>query len=305
MQRNSALQRVRGGWCRPVGVRKKLIGLVLLVLLPLVLLDAVQIYSRAHGHQQEDLQESLDFAGAIGTAFHNYIDSVWTAELAIGTSLAYQGPNTANAEALLQEQLSHYQAVVRFTWLGADGQVIAGTDPRMYGGQLADRQHIQGIMAGESANISDLMNSRITGEPVITVSRGIREGHKLLGIIVATVDARKIGVALPAQRPGSRLFGLVDRQGILVYRSTDPDLDWARRRLTGGGPAPGALRGEKTVIPEYQSAVDNTRRMGAAVPIPSIGWAAYATTAIADVQAMARVEMLRSIAVLVLVIVTS
>jgi signal transduction histidine kinase/putative methionine-R-sulfoxide reductase with GAF domain len=290
---------------RPVGVRKKLIGLVLLVLLPLVLLDAVQIYSRAHRRQQEDLQDSLEFAGAIGTAFDNYLDNLWTAELALGTSLAYRGLSTGDAEALLQEQLTHHSAVVRFTWVNPDLQVLAGTDPRSYGMQLADREHIQGILAGESTNISNLMESRVTGQPIITVSRGIWQGHKLLGIIVAAVDARKLGVALPAPRTGRNLFGLVDRQGMLVYRSTDPDLDWGRRQLNGDGPAAGALRGDKTVLAEYQSAVDHTWRMGAAVPIPSVGWASYATSSIADVQAMARAEMFRSMAVLALVVIAA
>jgi signal transduction histidine kinase len=271
-----------------MGIRKKLAGLVLLALVPLLVLDGVQIFTRFSHRRNEEQQANVEFSEAIGAAFANYLNSLWATELALGLGISHEAPLSAGeTEQLMTTQLQAHPGVKRFLWLNPEGVVIASTDPRGRELRMDDRDYFQRIVAGESTSVSELMQSRVAGgEPVVIASRGIRRGDRLVGVIVATLDVTRMDVVLPVARSGDRTFGLVDSAGMIVYRSTEPDLPWERRHISSDGPALGALQGQRTMAAHYRT-VDGSLRIGAATPVTAIGWAAFASSPEADVLALA------------------
>lgn len=290
-----------------VSLRTKLFVLILLVLSPLIVEDVEEVYGTLHSYTSRELLASQELAEATAAAFLAYVDSLWAAEAAIGSavSLGHENLPRGRIEALLRGQLRYHPTVHHFTWIDPAGHVLAATLPNTRNVSLADRDHIRRIIQGEDSVISEVITSRVSGELTIIIARGVRRDGRLIAIITASVRLSSLGLALPMQRHGDSNFGLVDHSGRIVYHSMNPKLSLKQRGIRTDSPAWRALRGEVTLSPRYRSGIDGAVRMGAFVPIPRIGWAAFATAPVADVLAEAWSHAKQRAALLLLVIAVS
>lgn len=285
-----------------MGLRTWLVLLVVSVLVPLTLLSMWQIQTRMKLYAADSLQDEMDYAEAVETAFTAYLNEIWTSELVLGISIARSGATIvpATVEQLLKQAAPDYPNAEFLTWLGPDGAVVASTDPDTANLMLAHRDYVQSASLGQSRVVSDLVVSHVTNVPTIMVGRAIRVGGRLLGMMVVGEDARRFAAILPPSWRSDRSFGLVDPQGTLVYRSDAPALPMSQRHLAGSNIAVSALRGVPLVKKRYLAS-DGSIRMGAAVPVPAIGWSVFASTPISKIQAEARRESANAALALLLV----
>lgn len=280
----------------------KLVFLVLLVLIPVVLLNAVQIYGRFETRINQEVQSDHEFAAAISAAFLNHLESWWDDETVIGGAIIRGGDpgTTREIERVLLEQLSLHNSVQGFSWIAPDGTVTTAARPAWTAPPGA-QEYLQRALTGENEVISDLIANPETGTFSIAISRGIRRSGSFFGVVVAYLDPAGLGSALPVSRSGTSNFILVDKNGLIVYRSNGLGdglvSGWA---ISKDSPALEALKG-KAATKRHFHATNGSDRMGAAVPIRSIGWAAVASTPTPDVLAAPTQESVRDIIVLVLV----
>lgn len=291
----------------PVSVYARLILLVLCVLLPMLSLMGIIIRERFTERVQGELSSSLDYANAISTAFANYLNALWGTEAALGNAIALEGAGLTpdQAERLMKAQLAAHPTVASFAWVSPDGYVLASTRSGSRGVYGGDREYFQHILSGDESAVSDLLIGRVSNELTIAVARGIHRDGKLVGILTAGVDISKLEKVLPVAPQGIRTFALVDRQATVVYLSGSPLLTLEQRRLRADSPARTALDGRVVTSAGYTSGIDGARRMSANVPIPSIGWVAYAASPVNEVLASAWHETTRTVVTVVLVILVS
>lgn len=205
----------------PLGLRDKLFALVLLVLIPLLALQTYEIYERFQTRTNQELESSQELAQANSIAFYNYLQNLWATELAMGTALS-SNPSAQEIDELMTSQLVAHPIVDTFSWVNPSGIVTEASVATAKGTSCADREHIQRIIAGEEKVISGVVESRSKHVPMVYVARGIRRHSQLVGIMVASVEANRLGQVLKVVRKGDRNVTLIDNHGRLVYRSNSP-----------------------------------------------------------------------------------
>lgn len=288
---------------RSVGLRGRLIALVLLILLPLISLQSISIYGRMGQREDAVLAADREFADAVGVAFLRYLDTLWATELALGEAIVRAGHPLPpdEIETLMAAVVAQHLPVARMAWINPQGTIEAATLPSGRGVSVADRDYIQRIVRGEERTLSGIQTARVGGEPSLMVASGIRRGSELKGILVAIVDPDQLGSALDIDRAGDAIFGLVDPLGNIVYRSGGAALTSDSRFLPADSPARKALTGEVHISRRVQSQIDGVSRLLVAVPVKGVGWAVFSATPNDSVIAAARREAVRDLVILLLV----
>lgn len=264
----------------PVNIRVRLVILVVLALVPHLVLLGLQAVDQFHIYQERELRANHDYAAAMATAFERYLQSIWEAELAMGAAIVLREGQFDSDEIgrFLAQQLSANDVIVRLTWLDPEGVATGCTDERTCGHDLSGQPYIAAILRGNETSLSSLQESPVTEEPVVMVSRGIKLNGELHGIVVATLDVTKMCQVMPATRDAGRSHGLVDGEGMLIYRSTEPHLPIEMRSVGELGISTSALGNRAEAVLAAFEGQKGTELMGAAELIPSIGWVAFAST---------------------------
>ncbi|MGE5623494.1 MAG: cache domain-containing protein, partial [Methanocella sp.] len=246
-----------------------------LYVLPLVAVLSLLTVGRFHDALRRVQDTNLEMAQATAVAFQNYLSQLWQVEEALGNAVVQSSAGPEAASRLLTQQLYTSPSVRDYLFLDPHGRVVAAVNPKAVGTSLADRRFVQELMSGGNSVVSELLIGRFSGEPSVVVGRAIRQRASLRAIVLASIDVTRLAAELPS-RAGKANVGLVDSAGRIVYQSQYPYLPFARRQLRPEAPAWQALRGSVGRSDKIVAESDSLLRVGVAVPIPSIGWAATA-----------------------------
>jgi signal transduction histidine kinase len=268
-------------------IRGRLFLLLLAVLVPIFVVQASIYYDRFRFERGQGSETNLELARAVAENLQHFIRDVSHQELAIGLALTSPNPlPPQQVNRLLVESEKEYEAVRDFTWVDAQGRVVASSLKSAVHADLSDRSYFREIAGGSETAVSDLMIAKVTGRPIFTISRRIRdEKGEFLGAVVAVVEPDLLGDMLAFRRAHEGAIGIVDRNGIGVTRYPEIKWTWKERSLLDRFPLiRKALEGKEiTFITPYS--LDGTERILACVPIPSIGWAAAASVPVKAVTA--------------------
>lgn len=291
---------------RRLGLRGKLVLLVLLIAVPLLALELAGIYQNFESRTQQELQASRELAQASGAAFLNYLQNLWNSELAMGTAITTHNLPQEAVEAYLHNQLASHPTVDSLAWVSPRGIVLLSTTPSSQGLDCSNREHVRQVISGRDQALSGVVKSRATGRLVFFVARGIRRDGHLLGMMVASVQVSNLGTVLP-KRGGRRNMALSDSTGAVVYRSNDQSDVKTIRVSPPGAPVWRVMHtGQPVEIDNYPSPMDGSiRRTGVFLPLPGIGWVVGATSRTNEFLAGARAAAARDLAVLLAVTVIS
>ncbi|HEY8346065.1 MAG TPA: GAF domain-containing protein [Symbiobacteriaceae bacterium] len=253
-------------------IRARLVVWVVLAMMPHLVLLSLQGADLLQSHMERERQANQAHAIATANAFLRYLESLWAAEVVLGSAIL-QLQHNADPEEIgrfLARHVPDHPAVVRFSWLNPEGAVVACTDGATCGVNLAPQGFVAEILQGSEKSLSPLIHSVVDGSPVVAVARGIRDGESLQGILVATLDVTRLGEVLPDGSAAGRGCGLVDSAGKVVYQQAGPSPHFpAGEGLTGTWA--GASGGGDSVV--------------ATEPVAHLGWVAFATTPLERVRA--------------------
>ena len=271
-----------------LGIRGRLILLLLIVIVPILLTEALVYSRRFQGLKNAELQANLELARAAAKTFETFVQGVLHTELSIGVALtASPSPTARERDRLLDLAQSGSTAVRSFFWMQPDGVVVASSVRSYVGFNLQDRSFVQAVLAGRPWVISELIVGRATGKPAFTISRGIRDAEgRLRGIVAAAIEPEGLESVLGTERLVGSGFALVDHKGMLVSRHpraqfTPEQRNWLKLYPAAMG---AALRGEEVRTTVTSPLVPGQRRLAAAAPVPQIGWVATASRDEAEVM---------------------
>ena len=206
-------------------MRGVLLRLVLVVLLPLLVVQAGIYVAWYYTRWTEEAQANLEVAWAVATTFQARTDDVHRQESMIGAALVGLNPyTTAQANEFLKVNRREYSSILAWNWIDADGKVIASSDSRAIDLNVADRTYFQKVRAGKSWAISDILVERASGAPTFVIARRIADTQGVLrGVVSATIEVGGFGAPLIAEHRGEKgAVAIFDRAGVLVYDSADP-----------------------------------------------------------------------------------
>jgi PAS domain S-box-containing protein len=262
-------------------MRQALVVLTLVILLPILLVQAVLYHRQFQYNLDEEYKLNLEIARIMALGFDQFVHDIQEQELAMGRGiLLLNHLDTAAKTRYLVENDLAYPSVLLFGWTEPDGTITLSSMKEAVGVSIRHRAYFQKIVAGSDSEISDLMQPLIGKDWTIAIARGIRdESHRLQGIILAIVDPDLVGKrAFTVRQFEGGSATIFDSQGVAVFRVPNVPLTHALRvELGRRQPALKlALAGQEargTVI----SAVTGVKNISAVVPIHDIGWAVSAS----------------------------
>lgn len=262
---------------RRMGVQKRLILLLLVILLPLLALQGYRYFVIYQEKQEEALQANLEMARALAKSFESFVQDVLRQELAIGLAMTSSTGLTPGDITRLLETSSHYPAVRDFTWLNPEGIAIYSNNPAMIGTDFSQRSYVHDVIHGREWAVSELVVGKLFGKPIFGISRGIRDGQgNLLGIIFAAILPDRLDAQLAVERSEGGAISLVDRKGMLVYRYPAIDIPWEERNWLRIYPDYEEVFKGREISKIFFASYEGKDRLTSIVPISSMGWAAGA-----------------------------
>jgi hypothetical protein len=226
-----------------------------------------------------ELQANLEVARAVGRAFDAFVKDVFHQELAIGIASNASPPlSTNDMQLFLDACLKDNPTLRSFNYVGPDGHILISTNPKAMGMDVSDWPSFQQIVSGREWVVSDLIISKLDGQPVFSICRGIRDKRQnLLGVVLAVILPDRLDSALAIERSHEGGVSLMDSKGMLVYRFPHVQVSWRDRNWAEIFPSfQEALEGKEAVEIAPTTPFDGKSRFIAAAPILSSGWVAGA-----------------------------
>jgi PAS domain S-box-containing protein len=279
----------------PRSIRGLLLLLLALVLVPVLLVQTGIYYTRFEERRAQEYQANLELARSVAATFNAYLADVFRTQIALGAALSMQPtPSVEEANRLLTVSLGAYPSMRYFSWLDAEGRVIASSEPMAIGQSGAGSSYVQEILAGRDSFISELLIGPVSGQPSFVIVTGIRdERGALLGMVSAVVDPERLGAVLRVERPRDGAISLVDRTGRGVYRYPEVQWTWESRNWLPTQPIIGEALAGREAMGTFVSVIDGRERMTGIVPVGDTGWAASANRSTDEAMAPVRDALLR------------
>lgn len=296
------------GHMKYLSIRAKLLILTLITLIPLIILQSINIYENFKRGTEQQLQASVELSDAISKSFMNYIEQIWIQEAFISNHIIIDDiNNTKEIQSYLQSIISNKEYdIQRLSWVSPSGIIIANTREYMIGQSISERDYYKKIIAGNEEVISDLVESYVDGKQVIPVAKGITKNGKLIGILVYSIDTDKLMSHIPNLKLNQgEVLNLIDRNGYVVYNSANNNLVFSERKIAVDDPSWRALKGEIIKTANDKINDENQRYISVDYPIKKIGWVCTISKEKKIVLSDKHRQALQSIIILLLVSVVS
>ena len=272
-------------------MRQLLLRLVLVVLLPLLLVEAGLCTGWYLSRLAGEKRATLRMARTVAAVFDGNIHDVWRQEWSIGQKLSTLHPYTNNAASeYLAENCRQLPVVRAWHWVNPDGKIIASSDSRAIGLDISDRDHFRRARNAGALAISSLLKDRTTGERAFFIARAVRDKTgNLLGVVTASVNSDQFNADLVAEceiHEGEGTVDIFDSTGALTYSSDKKEEVFKSQR--GDDPLLAAvLAGDQQQSGWLTLPDQNATQLAARVSIGDFGWVAGASrsrrTAMGDV----------------------
>ncbi len=291
-------------WPVPDSLRGRVLFLLLVVLVPVLLAHGGAYYRFFQLHRNAQLDESLQVARAVGTAWDIYVSDLIRQEFALGLAIRHLSAGREQSSSLLSQIKDGYPAVHSLSWIGPQGQVIASTEPLTVGTDISNLPYFQTILEGRQWEVTGLLanDAQALQTPVLYVARGIHASNgSLEGIVSAAIDPDRLAEALHPEKLAQSNISIIDSQGRVVFQHPPAQLSFEERDW--GSTLPGireALAGQE-VKQSVASPVDGRKQIMGIAPIPSLGWAALAARPEDVVMAPLINELLLGIATILII----
>lgn len=212
-----------------VSLRTKLLGAVLVVLLPVLALFFYDYYTDLHRRTDAVLdsqtQTAQTVAVLVDATFGSLQDVAWS--FARDPVILTFDPNTIDPYLRQFAELYPLDSdIAIFTSDGSNvGSMRVLPTPRP---GVADREYFQRVMATNEPFISNVIVSRATGEPIGVAAVPIRnDAGAPIGVAIVSLrlEFSKILQILASvnRQPGQHIF-ITDRQGILAFHTRQPEI---------------------------------------------------------------------------------
>jgi serine phosphatase RsbU (regulator of sigma subunit)/HAMP domain-containing protein len=259
----TAVERIR------LGIRGKIAAVILICMVPVLILGGVLYQSRNQGRLDVVQRSHREAARAIASGIQMFIAGGIEAERTAGaavTSQPYPVPGIVQLFGAIRARDPLFLSLVL---IDPDGGVSAASPPAAAQDVAADPS-VTAVQRGKAWAAGAPV--RVGRRATMVVSTAIQEGGHLNAIVAGRVNLERLRAILP-HAPNPLVDGIiVDERGRAIIDLLK--LDRAAEALQEVPGVRQALAGHEASIDGYRDPGNPARFLGAAVPIPDLGWAA-------------------------------
>jgi signal transduction histidine kinase/HAMP domain-containing protein len=305
---DSALLTGRAPWLTRFSLRTIQSVLLLVVLIPVLLLQAGIYLRQSDSRRQEEYKSSMKVARAISSSVEMFLQNQLRHEMALGMAITASQPMGADRiRQLLVDNAGLYPTFRSISWLDESGVVIASTHSDPANSGVPDQDYFQALQGGDAWTASDRVTFQYDGMDVVVIARSARDvDGKLKGAVVTAVEPGMLGDAVGFPKMGQGNVAILDRKGNILYGYPnqpyrDNRVPWlSSATLQESGLVGRALGGQDAtatvpLIPQGEPMIV------AVTPIMPLGWVAISARSEGDVLAPAREELLSDFGLLLLI----
>ncbi len=275
-----------------LGIRGKIAAVILICMVPILILGAVLYYDRDQERRTLVLRTQQDVAQALVSDIDTFITNSVHAERAAGAAVTSQPYPVVGIVQLFAAIRINDPSFLSLTFATPDGRIEAADPPEAPGVRVSGRRGFEAVRGGAAWAIGP---PRVAGNrAAVEVAAGIREGNHLVAVVDGFVDLGQLRTVLPTAFAKDTDGVILDGTGSVVLDLRHPDRAPDTFRHVAAVRA--ALAGRPSTIAGYRDPRTGARELGAAVPIPALGWVAIVlepeAVALQPIRAAAAQELL-------------
>ncbi|HEX2924574.1 MAG TPA: ATP-binding protein [Chloroflexota bacterium] len=298
----------RDSWLQRLSLRTIQGFLLLVVLIPVLLLQAGIYLRQSDTRRQEESQSSRLIAGIVASSTGAFLQRQLRYENSLGTAIAAgESMSTNRIRHLLNEQAGVYSTYKTIGWIDDKGTVVASSRPVPAGSNANGRDYFLALQKGDDWAVSDLVTSALDGLDVVLIARSVRDDNgRLRGAVVVAVEPGMLGEAIGFPELRQWNVAVLDTQGHVLFAYPRLSADPAQAAWLSGATAKEnelvatALRGQEAtgtipLTPRGESMIVT------ATPILPLGWVAISARPENEVMAPVREGLISDFALLILI----
>ena len=250
-------------------IRSRLIGLVLATVVPFLALIGVGLWDQWRSDQAAAIARSVDEARLLAAQVDDHLGNVENLLIGLSRAVSWDAADIGANDALLAQIRSEQPDFVGGIGLFAvDGTNIGtSSEPAPGRSNASSRAYFQEALAGRQFAISDVIETHLRGQWVVSVATAVRDGFgEVRAVLAIGTRLEQFQDAFRMDRlPRGSVVRVVNEKGIVVAQSDDP-LRWIGRNLSQETNLP---HGGASAIVEWP---DGVKRITASTAVHRAPW---------------------------------
>lgn len=204
---------------------KLMVTFFILISVPMGILGYIS-YTMSSNSIQTSIQQQLkeqtsDTSALIEKTIGSVKSSLEIASLNNDLGKAVQNLSTENVDEAfeyiksVQESNKDFMEVLIIT--DAYGKVVIDSQTKEPDIDLSDRDYMKKALSGSEA-VSEVLTSRFTGNPAIFIAYPLKDGDKIIGTLVGSINFNSISSYAAKVKVGKNGYAyMIDKNGLIVY----------------------------------------------------------------------------------------
>lgn len=204
---------------------KLMVTFFILISVPMGILGYIS-YTMSSNSIQTSIQQQLkeqtsDTSALIEKTIGSVKSSLEIASLNNDLGKAVKNLSTENVDTAfeyiksVQESNKDFMEVLIIT--DAYGKVVIDSQTKEPDIDLSDRDYIKKALSGSEA-VSEVLTSRFTGNPAIFIAYPLKDGDKIIGTLVGSINFNSISSYAAKVKVGKNGYAyMIDKNGLIVY----------------------------------------------------------------------------------------
>jgi PAS domain S-box-containing protein len=214
---------------RSVGIQARLVGLVLVTVLPLVALSSFAILRTVDNERSRIERDIRERTENLLAGVDREIRSVQVSLQILASSPNLQSGDMEGFASQIREALKVQGLAIGLHDTTA-GELVSTTRPF---GELPSRQTnrdmVDRVVRTGKPHISNLFTGTVLQRPILTVGVPVLHDDKVFYVLTMALDPARLSTLLQGQNvPSDWTAGIFDRKGIFVARNRDLDRDFGQ-----------------------------------------------------------------------------
>jgi|GEM_PF-705960 len=248
------------------------LGLLLVLLISFTFLTYLSVLNE---RREAEIDNAVALTRSIASEIDRFVTGLETTTLAVATLLGNEGIplDQATLSSYLAGIVKEYGFLRALFIVDPSGKVIASASGDGLGQDLSDRPYVRELRRGRPAVWSDALPGLESGQVTVAFGRVIpSRGGAVRGYLVSAFYPVRLMARVQAPLPADAHLALIDRRGVVMHATYEPNLTPELRDLSTYRPVQEALAGTTVRLEHGALPFGSAPRYGAFVPIASTGW---------------------------------
>ena len=260
-------------WLSGLNIRTRLIAYLLVGITLILLIHSYFFFEIYKARKQQILLGHMATAQATAGSVSEFVDGIMRAHDMITLTVQRDHLTYPEMDSYFKAAREEAPVLESLGFALPSGLVVAGTPTQLVGQSIAELDWFQAVKLGKHAAVSDLVESRQTGGLAFIIAHRSPHVGPFQGIIFSAISPGSLQTFVEARASADTGYDILDSKGnIIVSTVLPPDLIRNHRNRSSIPSVREALKGRPAFAQAFKDPANGVVRMGASIPVGSIGW---------------------------------